>query len=274
MPLPSRRGPIVKALLALALAGGLAGGWKVLADHPDWLQQITAVIGQATDALQKSKTTPPTEALKDAKSETSAAAKPLASSDIATPPGASAGEAIPNPQAAVAAPTAAPSSVPTAEAQPAETLSPDKEVPPLPPQRTLNDPLEKKAQSAGLSPDLSHALLKRLTETDYRNASVAVTRALTETADGQVFTWPTELKKASALFEVHFVRGSAADCRRYVVTITKDRWSTTAPPMEKCGIKAPQQRHAATSPKLPSSSKKEPRLAGGARVSNSQDENP
>ena len=41
------------------------------------------------------------------------------------------------------------------------------------------------------------------------------------------------------IFEVRFVPGAAEDCRRYVVTVTKDRWSTTAPPMEKCGVSTP-----------------------------------
>jgi hypothetical protein len=31
------------------------------------------------------------------------------------------------------------------------------------------------------------------------------------------------------------VQGAAPACRRYVVTITKDGWLTTALPMEKCG---------------------------------------
>ena len=38
-----------------------------------------------------------------------------------------------------------------------------------------------------------------------------------------------------ALFQVRFVPGAAPSCRRYVVSITKDGWLTTAPPMERCG---------------------------------------
>jgi hypothetical protein len=39
------------------------------------------------------------------------------------------------------------------------------------------------------------------------------------------------------LFQVRFVAGAAPGCRRYVVTVTKDGWLTTALPMEKCGPK-------------------------------------
>jgi len=49
-----------------------------------------------------------------------------------------------------------------------------------------------------------------------------------------VFVWPRQRKPELALFEVRFVPGAAPHCRRYVVTVTKDGWSTTAPPMEKC----------------------------------------
>ena len=48
-------------------------------------------------------------------------------------------------------------------------------------------------------------------------------------------------KAEEALFKVRFVPGAPAGCRRYVVTVTKDGWLTTALPMEKCG---PQPRQA------------------------------
>jgi hypothetical protein len=77
-------------------------------------------------------------------------------------------------------------------------------------------------------------LLARLSPTDYRNAGIAIQTALAETADSAVFVWPRQRKPAHALFRVHFVPGAAPDCRRYVVTVAKDGWSTTALPMEKC----------------------------------------
>ena len=75
-----------------------------------------------------------------------------------------------------------------------------------------------------------------MTETDFRNAGIAISKALAVTPESEVFTWPAKAKANLALFEVRSCRGLAENCRRYVVTVTKDRWSTTAPPMEKCGV--------------------------------------
>ena len=99
------------------------------------------------------------------------------------------------------------------------------------------DPYQKRAVAVGLHPDLSRALLKRMTDTDYRNAGIAIKTALADTSGTEVFVYPPKQKPKLALFEVHFVHGAASTCRRYVVTVTKDRWSTTARPMEKCGLK-------------------------------------
>jgi hypothetical protein len=51
-----------------------------------------------------------------------------------------------------------------------------------------------------------------------------------------VYVWPRQRKPEHALFRVRFVQGAAPGCRRYVVTITKDGWLTTALPMEKCEV--------------------------------------
>lgn len=98
------------------------------------------------------------------------------------------------------------------------------------------DPAQQRAAAAGLSPDLSLALLSRLSQTDFDNAATAVRTAVSETPDDGVLVWPRQRKPDQALFRVHFVLGAAtAECRRYVVTVvTKDGWSTTAPPMERC----------------------------------------
>ena len=104
-----------------------------------------------------------------------------------------------------------------------------------PPTVDPSDPYQKRATAVGLHPDLSRVLLKRLSPTDYRNAGIAIQTAVAKTPDDAVFVWPRQRKPELALFQVHFVRGAAPDCRRYVVTVTKDGWSTTAPPMEKCG---------------------------------------
>jgi hypothetical protein len=98
------------------------------------------------------------------------------------------------------------------------------------------DPYQARAMAVGLHPDLSRVLLARLSATDYQNAGIAIKTALAETPDAGVFVWPRQRKPELALFQVRFVRGAAATCRRYVVTVTKDGWLTTAPPMEKCGM--------------------------------------
>lgn len=99
------------------------------------------------------------------------------------------------------------------------------------------DPVQKRAAAAGLSPDLSPALLSRLTAADFDNAATAIRTAVAETPDDGSLVWPRQRKPDQALFRVHFVPGAAsAECRRYVVTVVmKDGWSTTAPPMERCG---------------------------------------
>ncbi len=102
---------------------------------------------------------------------------------------------------------------------------------------TSSDPYRKRAEAVGLHPDLSRVLLARLTTVDYRNAAFAIQKAITTVPDDADFTWPRSRKSGTAVFNVHFVQGAGHDCRRYVVTVTKDRWSTTASPMEKCGVK-------------------------------------
>ncbi len=102
---------------------------------------------------------------------------------------------------------------------------------------TPSDPYRKRAEAAGLHPDLSRVLLARLTAADYRNAAFAIEKAVKTVPDDGDFTWPRSRKSGVAVFNVHFVQGAGHDCRRYVVTVTKDRWSTTAAPMEKCGVK-------------------------------------
>jgi hypothetical protein len=97
------------------------------------------------------------------------------------------------------------------------------------------DPYQMRAVAVGLHPGLSRVLLSRLSPTDYRNASIAIQTAVAETPDSAVFVWPRQRKPELALFEVRFVPGASPDCRRYVVTVAKDGWSTTALPMEKCG---------------------------------------
>jgi hypothetical protein len=89
----------------------------------------------------------------------------------------------------------------------------------------------------GLHPDITLTLLRRLSDDDFRNARLAIGKAIAETNDDAVLVWPAERKPGHAQFQVHFVEGASANCRRYVVTIAKGGWLTTALPMEKCGVK-------------------------------------
>lgn len=128
-----------------------------------------------------------------------------------------------------------------------ETAPADKApaVAPLtPPQADLSDPYQRRASAVGLHPDLSRALLTRLSPADYRNAGVAIDTAVAKTPESGTFVWPRQRRPELALFQVRFVPGAAPDCRRYVVTITKDRWSTTALPMERCGVKLAARKSA------------------------------
>ena len=104
-----------------------------------------------------------------------------------------------------------------------------------PPTADPEDPYETRALAVGLHPGLSRVLLTQLSDTDYRNAGIAIRKALAETPDDKTLIWPRQRKPELALFQVKFVPGAAPTCRRYVVTVAKDGWSTTALPMEKCG---------------------------------------
>jgi hypothetical protein len=110
----------------------------------------------------------------------------------------------------------------------AENAPPPVDDPAIAPQR-------KKAAAAGLGPDLPNVLLSRLSKVDFQNAAYAIKTALAKTADDAKFSWPLAPSREQALFEVRFVTGAASGCRRYVVTVTKDRWSSNTSAVEKCG---------------------------------------
>lgn len=149
---------------------------------------------------------------------------------------------------------------PDAAAQKAEATEEHAEPPteaekpaPLPPLPPLTDPLQKRAESVGLHPELSRALLQRLTATDFKNAAFAIRKAIAETPDDAVLVWPPAPKRGLAHFRINFVPGISPSCRRYVVGVGKDGWLTTALPMEKCGVKRkPPQK--VTSTRAPPSS--------------------
>ena len=127
-----------------------------------------------------------------------------------------------------AAPAAEPQSTEAmgeAYAEKAEPTEDDKET----------APKRKSAIEAGLSPDLPNVLLTRLTKADLKNAAYAIKTALAKTPDDGSFAWPLKPSRQQALFEIRFVEGAAHGCRRYIVTVTKDRWSSTSAALEKCG---------------------------------------
>jgi surface antigen len=154
-------------------------------------------------------------------------------------------ERPPVPAAAILNQMVTPPHAPTAD-QAAELAA----VPPpsgatyAPPSAQPADTLRQRAEAAGLHPEVSRALLARLSPGDFRNASVAIETALAQTPDTEALVWPRQRKSEDALFRVHFVAGAAPQCRRYIVTVTKDGWSTTALPMEKCGAKLSTQKRS------------------------------
>lgn len=208
-------------LIALALGGGLAF-WRDPATFKGWLSAGIAAVSAAVDAGAPAPVGPTAAAV---------VAPPLPTTTIAPSPPIA--EAVPPPAPAAPSPVTTgsvePASEPAAAEPPSEPLPPPV-VDPL-------DPYQKRAAAVGLHPQLSRVLLQRLSPTDYHNAGVAIETAVAKTADTSTFVWPRQRTPELALFQVHFVPGAAPHCRRYVVTVTKDRWSTTAPPMEKCGTK-------------------------------------
>jgi hypothetical protein len=214
----------LKAIIAILIA--LGGAWPLLGYPTTWQGWRSAVVAAVSASMDP----------KAPESTVSAAAAvsppvPPALTELATKSPAA------NPQP----PVSSESAPAKPEASPTTTVAIAVEDPPSPllppPVVELTDPYQKRAAAVGLHPNLSRVLLARLSPTDYRNAGIAIQRAVAGTPDTGVFVWPQQRKPELALFQVRFVPGAAPHCRRYVVTVTKDRWSTTALPMEKCGSK-------------------------------------
>lgn len=228
-----RRGLRLLAKLAavLALLGGAAAyepnpaTWLAWAERGrDW------VMAQASrlQAAEPSRPATPVKVSADAREEPKAVVPPLAVAAPIQAPRATSEpvrETVLN--ATEPAPAAAPSAVPAASAP----YVPEAEkVPPAD-----AGPLRAKADAAGLHPDVPLVVLSRLSDFDFRNASAAIATALAETPEKGELVFPSASRPGIALFKVHFVPADAPPCRRYVVTIAKDGWRTTALPMEVCG---------------------------------------
>lgn len=220
---------------ALVIAVACGGAW-ILVQYPAAWQ---AVVAAGSALMERLAAAPPPAPLVAANPEPMPP-PPVDPRDVAVAPGADAGELV-----AVTPPPRAPKTDPeTAEEADAPVAGEDKPAPLTPPKADPSDPNQKRALAAGLHPDVSRTLLARLTTTDYRNARKAVQTALAETDDDAVYAWPPQPTANRAMFEVHFVTGASSACRRYVVTVTLERWSTTAPPMEKCGADLPKRKVA------------------------------
>ena len=236
-PPPRRGSSMMSATLVLLVLSGAA--WAYMQAPAEWLALLGSKVAELTAPLQNPN---PTIAISDA-------------SSIAT------GEVLPGAESAV--PAVPPENEKTIEiannaatppdAEPVETGSISEadepsEPQPLPPLRVdPANPYQKRAVAVGLHPDLSRVLLAKLSAADYRNAAYAVDTAVAKTANEAVFVWPRQRKPEQALFRVHFVKGAAAECRRYVVTVVKDGWTTTALPMERCGAQLAERKAAANS---------------------------
>jgi surface antigen len=224
---------MLRGLLLVMLLGG---GWALIGEPPTWPEWLLGKVAAISAAMER-KSGPPQQAA----SAMATAARPSPVEPSSKLAAIEAPPAILQPPPS-ARPAAAQSPAPpvTAALPPAAAGADDPAPAPLePPSIDPADVYQVRAMAAGLHPGLSRVLLARLSPDDYRNAGIAIQKAVAETPDSGVFIWPRQRKPELALFHVRFVPGAAPDCRRYVVTVTKDGWLTTALPMEKCG---PQPR--------------------------------
>jgi hypothetical protein len=243
---PLGRGPGRAVLRGLIILIVLGGGWALVDGQvvlPKWLlSEIVAAYSSWDWSIPKRIEQPPSRALAVAPGGAGPAAKqPIGSSAPAPqPPVSDATAALldvpPRPVVTTVPPVAA-----TGEAVPVTGTGDVPGAPLPPPIVDPSDPYQRRAEAVGLHPQLSRVLLARLTPADYRNAGIAIETAVSQTPDHGVLVWPRQRTPDQALFQVRFVAGAAPGCRRYVVSVTKDGWLTTAPPMEKCGAQLRRQ---------------------------------
>ncbi len=226
-----------RAMMVLGL-GGIAGAAYT---EPQVLTRSWTAVAPYAQSLMDAARTPPTATAvvpPTAEGAKSDPAAPLQERFAALP----AEKPQPPPQADPAA-TPAPSAPAPAQPVKPSAKAALAESSPAPgdayaaPKPAPIDPLTKKAEAAGLHPDLSRALLQKLSDADFKTATTAVNKALTEVGDTETFIWPQKAAKSATRFRISFVPGAPQDCRRYVVEIAKDGWQTTALPVEKCGVK-------------------------------------
>ena len=247
---------MTRALLVVVLLSGV--GWALVRTEAQWRPLVNPIVDTMMSKAQRvaSSISAQRESNSSSASNNSAPPPPpmaVGARDIADAPGVAAGDVTgqpgqqPKSRAAASDADASAGNPSDAEASVTAAGSTDGEraaqsaAPLPPPEVDADDPYQARALAAGLHPKLSRVLLTRLTAEDFRNARAAITKALAEVTDDGKLEWPQRRASERALFTVHFVPGATADCRRYVVSVTKDRWTTTALPMERCGVAKPAQ---------------------------------
>lgn len=233
-----RRTIFRRAVMVLGLGGIAAAGytepqfvmrtWNTLAPYAQSLMEAartpptaTAVVPPTGEAAQSEAVAAPAERLAALPAEKP---KPPTQTEPASAPA----PVSPTPAETIKPPPR-PAVAESLKAPPGDAYAAPKSAPP--------DALLKRAEAAGLHPDLSRALLQKLSDADFKTAATAVNKALTEVGDTETFIWPQKAAKSATRFRISFVPGAPQDCRRYVVEIAKDGWQTTALPVEKCGVK-------------------------------------
>jgi hypothetical protein len=231
------RKAMLRGVLLLIVLGG---GWALLGDQT-WPTWLLAEIAALSPSLERKAPERPAPVRSEMATNDAPTTQPAALDAMPTTPpqDPSRAPAASDAAARSPAPPLAANLVPPAAAR-ADEEAPASPLPP--PAVDPADPYQARAVAVGLHPDLSRVLLAKLTPTDYRNAGIAILTAVAETPDSAVFIWPRQRKPELALFQVRFVPGAAPGCRRYVVSVTKDGWLTTALPMERCGPQPGPQR--------------------------------
>lgn len=262
-PPPTRTRSAVRQIVNATVITAL--GWAAFETHTTWRPWLamSLITIRAELAKAQNPSEPKTAAALPAPIEPLAAAKEVAEiTGTTSPPPQSTSAPAPADPTTAASPS--PAAAPAEADITTSSISPDPAstpaAAPLPePEVDPTDPQQKRAASVGLHPRVSKVLLASLSDTDYSNARTAIRKALVEAADTDKFIWPRDANSKHAVFQVHFVAGAAAPCRRYIVTIVKNGWTTTAPPMEKCGVKTaahqthsdrPTRRNEAAKPRL------------------------
>jgi len=225
-PLPNRRKARLRRMVMALILGG--GAWATIATV-GWDSVLTTAKSLAEVAVRNAQDIA-ARVYQDREPASATATGALAS---ANPAAAEIQQPevlpeLPPTQDEQAAPTTEPQSTEAMGEAYAEQAAPAED-------DKATAPKRKSAIAAGLGPDLPNVLLTRLSKADLENAAYAIKTALAKTPDDASFAWPPKPSRQQALFEIRFVEGAAHGCRRYIVTVTKDRWSSTSAALERCG---------------------------------------